>query len=317
MYFVSWLPSFYYFGSMKSMLLVSLVFYNYATFGQAGSEIYLFDMKVTDGQVVISNGKNITNHKGYDNQPFFHPSQPIIYYSSFNDSSRSDIKYYNYDRKETKNFTVTHEREYSPTVTPDEKFISCILQRDNGAQDLVKYPVGGGKPDVLVWHLKVGYHAWAGENKVFLFVLDDSVHNSLHNYNVDNSTDTVVAENIGRSLHPVPGEYAMSYVQKLTDKQSVIKKYVISSGISVPIIYSLPGQDFFCWAQTNSDGEIKRFLLSSDGNKLFFYQDNSFTEFKDKKWLPVILEGDTKMLNGVTRLATNADNTKLAVVVGE
>src|SRR5258706_7191271 len=115
---------------MKNIILSLLIFSIITASGQAGSEIYLFDMKVSDGQVVLSNGRNITCHKGYDNQPFFHPTEPLIYYSSFNDSGRSDIKYYDYEKKETKNLTLTHEREYSPTVTPDSQFISCILQRD-------------------------------------------------------------------------------------------------------------------------------------------------------------------------------------------
>ena len=44
---------------------------------------------------------------------------------------------------------------------------------------------------------------------------------------------------------------------------------------------------------------------------------NSFIEFKDKTWQAVIVEGKTSMLKGVTRLAANRDNTKLAVVVSE
>jgi len=302
---------------MKPVFLIVFICFGYISFGQAGSEIYLFDLRITGGQLVISNGRNISNHKGYDNQPFFHPSKSLIYYSSFNDSGRSDIKYYNIGTKETKNLTTTHDREYSPTVTPDGKFLSCILQRDNGAQDLVKYPIEGGRPEVLVWHLKVGYHAWVRENKVFLYVLDDSIHNSLHNYDVSNNMDTVIAENIGRSLHPVPAEDALSYVQKLANKQSVIKRYVLSTGVSSPVLYTLPGQDFFCWTQPSSATEQKKFLVSTDGSKLFFHQDYSATEFKDKTWTPVIVEGDASMLKGITRLAINADNTKLAVVVGE
>ncbi|HET6993409.1 MAG TPA: hypothetical protein VFI06_00440 [Chitinophagaceae bacterium] len=301
---------------MKTGLLLCFILSFFFSFGQGGSEIYLFDLKIADGQITISGGKNITNHKGYDNQPFFHPSRPIIYYSSFDDSSRSDIRYYNYETKETKNLTTTQDREYSPTVTPDGRFISCILQRDNGAQDLIRYPIDGGRPEVLVWHLKVGYHTWVGENKIFLFVLDDSIHNSLHNYEPSTNMDTVIAENIGRSLHPIPAEQALSYVQKLVNKQNVIKRYVIATGVSSPIIYTMPGQDFFCWTQVNPVDQ-KKFLVSSDGNKLFFSQDYSATEFKDKNWTPVIVEGNASMLKGVTRLAINADNTKLAVVVNE
>jgi tricorn protease-like protein len=301
---------------MKTGLLLCFTSLFFFSYGQSGSEIYLFDLKIADGQVIISNGKNITNHKGYDNQPFFHPSRPIIYYSSFDDSSRSDIRYYNYETKETKNLTTTHEREYSPTVTPDGRFISCILQRDNGAQDLVRYPIEGGKPEVLVWHLKVGYHAWVGEKKVFLYVLDDSIHTSLHNYEVSTNIDTVIAENIGRSLQPIPAEEALSYVQKLVNKQNVIKRYVIATGVSSPIIFTVPGQDFFCWTQANP-ADQKKFLLAGDGSKLFFSQDYSATEFKDKVWTPMVVEGNSSMLKGVSRLAVSADNTKLAVVVNE
>lgn len=300
----------------KEIFLTALALSCINAFAQPGSEIYLFDMKITNGQVLISNGKNITNHKGYDNQPFFDLRRPVIYYSSANDSNRTDIKYYNYETGETKNFTTTHEREYSPTVTPSEKkFISCILQRDNGAQDLVKYPETGGKPEVLVWHLKVGYHAWVSSNKVFLYVLDDSIRNSLHNYDVSNNKDTVIAENIGRSLHQIPWENALSYVQKLADKQNVIKRFDMATGISSPIIYTLPGQDLFCWVQLYTNKDQKKVLLSTDGSKVFSYSENTGIEFKDKKWQEVLIEGDRTMLKGVTRMATNADAGKLAVVV--
>ena len=48
-----------------------------AAFAQPGSEIYLFDLHERKETVSIENGKNITNHKGYDTQPFFHFSEPL------------------------------------------------------------------------------------------------------------------------------------------------------------------------------------------------------------------------------------------------
>jgi hypothetical protein len=55
----------------------------------------------------------------------------------------------------------------------------------------------------------------------------------------------------------------------------------------------------------------------SDGKSLFFYTEDPYVEFKDKKWKPVTIKDDHSKLKGVTRLATNADNTKLAIVVSE
>src|SRR5437762_2383933 len=292
---------------MKVLFVPFLILSCVVSTAQSSTEIFLFDMKVVADKVILSKGVNITNHKGYDNQPFFDPSQPIIYYSSFDDSDRSDIKFYNYSTKQTANLTRTKEREYSPTVTPDGNFVSCIIQRDNGAQDLAKYPIHGGTPVVLINHLRVGYHAWAGEDKLFLFVLDDSINNSLHYYYLDKNADTVIAENIGRSLHKIPGQTAMSFLQKVAEKQFVVKKFDLNTGVINSVIPALPGQDQLCWLRDNM-------MLMSDGSKLFFYRENSFTELKDRKWQPATIQGNTSMLKGVTRLATNSDNSKLAVV---
>lgn len=270
-------------------------------------------MKVDKGQITLSNGVNISKHKGYDNQPFFHPSKPFIYYTSSNDTARidsSDIKIYNYQTGQTTRFTNTPDREFSPTVTPDAKFISCILQRKNGAQDLVKYSIEGGQLKTLVNHLKVGYHAWADENKVLMFILDDSVHFSLHFYNLRKDADTVIAENIGRSVNKIPGQNAMSFIQKISDTLSVIKKFDLNNDAVTNIIYSLKGKDLLTWLNNNT-------ILMSDGKKIFYYQVNAYEEFKDHKWKPLIIKGNTAILKGITRLATNADNTKLAVVVNE
>jgi len=315
MYHDSYLPldrqfEFYYIRRMKNVFFIIFILHFSRSAAQAGSEIFLFDMKIENGQVFLSNGINITNHKGYDNQPFFHPSKPVIYYSSFNDSGRSDIKYYNYQTKETKNFTLTHDREYSPTVTPDSNFISCIIQRDNGAQDLAKYPIDGGKAEVLINHLKIGYHAWAGENKLLLYVLDDSTHNSLHYYYLEKNADTVIAENVGRSLHKIPGQNAMSFVQKTSEKTSFIKKFDMNTGVISTVVATLPGQDYFTWLQNG-------LMLMSDGNKLYYRRETAFQEIKDKGWQPVIVAGDVSMLKGVTRLAANAVNNELAIVVSE
>ena len=291
--------------AMKKIFTVAFIFHYLTCFGQAGSEIFLFDLKITDGQVILSNGINITNHKGYDNQPFFHPSQPLIYYTSFNDSARSDIKYYNFEKKTTSNLTITHDREYSPTVTPDGKFISCIIQRDNGNQDLGEYPINGGEPEVLINNLKVGYHAWIDKDRLLLFVLVDSTTNNLHYYNLALKKDTVIAINPGRSLHKIPGQNALSFIQKNSGKDWTIRKFDITNGMISAITPTIPGQENLCWLQNN-------IILMSEGSRIF-----SFRVGIDKEWQLVIVEGDSTMFKGVTRLATNSSNTKLAIVVSE
>jgi hypothetical protein len=288
---------------MKTYLTGVLFFVVTTVFSQASSEIYLFDLKSKKGQVTLSNPVNITKHKGYDNQPSFDADNTLIYYSSFNEDGRSDIKMYNYETKETKSFTTTQEREYSPTLTPDKYFISCIIQRDNNAQDLGKYPLGGGAPDVIINNLIVEYHAWLDNSNLALFVLGDP--NTLHLYQLPTKQDTILANNIGRSLHKIPGTRAFSFIQKTAEKDWLIKKVDLETQKISTVTKTIAGQEDIAWT---SDGLI----LTSDGEKLFV-----FTPGKDLSWREVEIKAGKEILKGVTRLAVSQDGDKLAVVVAE
>ncbi len=288
---------------MKTIASGILFFVTASVGAQTGSEIYLFDLKVKKNDLIISNPMNITHHKGYDNQPSFDAENSLVYYSSFNDDGRSDIKTYNYKTEETKSFTNTQEREYSPTLTPDKNFISCIIQRDNNAQDLGKYPIGGGTPDVIIDNLVVGYHAWMDNSNLALFVLSDP--NTLHLYRLPVRKDTVLANNIGRSLHKIAGERSFSFIHKISEKDWLIKKIELGTLKISTIISTLPGREDITWT---SDGLI----LTSDGEKIFAYQPG-----KGSTWREVVIKNGKEVLKGVTRLAVSQKGDKLAVVVAE
>jgi hypothetical protein len=266
-----------------------------------GTEIYLFDLKNGKKELVLSGAKNITQHPGYDNQPFFHPDKPLLYYASGNDEGRTDILEYNIETGARRHITTTHEREYSPTLTPDKKFISCIIQRDSGAQDLGKYPTDGGESQIIINSLVVGYHAWADDSHVFVFAL--GTPNTLRCFFVNEKKDLLIAENIGRSIHRIPGSTDISFVDKTTDKW-LIKK-VNSKGETIETIHeTLPNREDLSWTP---DGK----LVTSDGQKFFFLQPR-----KKGGWEEIKLESALS-LKGITRLAINNDGTKLAVVVSE
>jgi Tol biopolymer transport system component len=290
---------------MNRLILFVLFLYGYNAFGQPGSEIFLFDLHLRKDHVSIDNPKNITNHKGYDNQPFFHIDKPLIYYASFNDEGRSDIKFYNYKSEETKSLTQTPEREYSPTLTLDKEFISCIIQRDNGAQDLCKYPVNGGEPSVLINNLTVGYHVWADNSHLGLFVLGmNGEANEFHYFRLPTKTDTIIAQNIGRSLHKIPNETAISFIHKISDKEWIIKKFNTATHQVSNIATTLPGNEDMCWTP---DGKI---LMSGD-SKIYWIDPKT-----DLVWKEVKIESTTP-IKGMTRIAVNSSGNKLAIVIAE
>lgn len=273
---------------------------------QTGSEILLFDLKVKKGKVILSNPKNITNHPGYDNQPSFHANEPVVYYSSFNEDGRAEIKSYNYKTGESKQITTTPEREYSPTLTPDRTGLSCIIQRDNGAQDLGRYALDGGDPYVIIDSLMVGYHVWADNSHLALFILGaNGAPNTLHYMRLPTKEDTVVAENIGRALHRVPDERAISFVHKVSQNDWQIRKLNTENMIISTIAATLPGREDICWTDDKK-------IISSDGTKLFFLDPK-----EGGQWKEATLESGGQLLKGVTRLAIGGEGDKLAVVISE
>lgn len=288
---------------MKPLLLSLLILLSLNSFAQSGTEIYLFDLIVSDDGVSIANGKNITNRSGYDNQAYFHHHLPIIYYSSIDESERSEIKSFNYQTGETKRFTHTPEREYSPTLTPDDAFISCIIQRDNGAQDLGKYPVNGGEADVLIDELMVGYHSWVDQDRLLMFVLGEP--HELHLYNIPAAEDRILHKDIGRSLHRIPGQEAMSFVDKSDSTQWRLMRLDARKLSTSPIIELAEGREDVCWTQN-------AYLLMSTEEGLMFHNPNS-----TMGWQEVKVEGETGMLKGITRIAVNPVNDKITVVVSE
>jgi hypothetical protein len=267
------------------------------------TEIYLFKLSVNDTNVVLTQPLNISNHKGYDNQPHFHPTQPLLYFAANNEQKKSDIKQYSLQTGALTNITQTGESEYSPTVTPDQAYLSCILLRDDKVQDLIRYPIDGGTPSPLVNTLKVGYHVWINEHQLLLFVLKDSVTNELHHYDLRTKEDKVIAKAPGRSLHKIPGRAAMSFIEKTSADQYTLKKLDIASG-AITTITALPPKDDIAWTRNG-------LVLLSNGNSIRVYNP------KRNRWTSAVIEGDGTLMKNISRMAINPANDLIAVVAAE
>lgn len=263
------------------------------------TEIYLADLNVTKGSVSLRDPRNITNHSGYDNQPFFHPDKPIVYYTSADEKGNTDIISFDFSSNKTTALTKTPQKEYSPTVTPDKQYLSCIIQRDDGAQDLGKYPIDGGAPVILIKNLTIGYHAWSNSNFIIAFVLGEP--NTLRLIDLESKKDLWLADKPGRSLHQIPGSSSISFVDKSTDTW-VIKKFVSIDAI-MQITETLPGREDQAW--------IDKKIIMSDGKKFFFYDTVENTGWQE------IAIPDGMPSGSITRLAINKSGDKLAFVVSE
>lgn len=286
---------------MKKIL--ALLFVSNLLFAQNGTEIFLLDISESGGTITLSNPKNITNRRGYDNQPFFHPNQPLLYYTAMQDG-QTDIWSYNLKTGVGLQITNTIDSEYSPTVTPDQKYLSCIVQRkSNGDQDLVKYNIKNPTETQLIFESqktgKIGYQAWRNPNELITFVLGEP--QTLHYQNLTEKKDIVVAPNIGRSLHLIPKQKAFSFVQQI-DKKWLIRSFNPQKNTITDIAESSPDSEHYnTWLSEN-------IIFESRNTDIFSY--NLIT----KEWKAVSLP-DMLPKRKISRMAVKGN--KIAIVIEE
>lgn len=271
---------------------------------QPNTDIHLYDMSVKARTVVLSKPRNITPHPGYDNQPYFHPTQPVLYYTASAEGGRTDLRAYNYHTGQSQPITATPEREYSPTLTEDQQFLSCIIQRDNGQQDLGKYPLAGGPATVLIDNLKVGYHAWIDRSRLLVYVLATPT-NELHDYDLATGRDTIVARNIGRSLKRIPNQSAISFLEQMPEGKWLIRRFDTQTRVITTLAPALEGSEDLAWTRNG-------LLLMSNGDRIYCRKPGA-----RGSWQPVTMKGAALPLKKASRLATNPASDRLAVVVSE
>ena len=286
---------------MKKLLV--LLFVSNLLFAQSGTEIFLLDITNSSGNITLSNPKNITNRKGYDNQPFFHPSQPLLYYTAMHDG-QTDIWSYNLKTGVELQITNTIDSEYSPTVTPNKKYLSCIVQRKaNGDQDLVKYNIKKPTETQMIFESqktgKIGYQAWLNPNELITFVLGEP--QTLHYQHLISKKDLIIAPNIGRSLHLIPKQKAFSFVQQI-EKKWLICSFNPQKNTIIDIAESHPDSEHYnAWLSENT-------ILESRNTDIFSYS------LMTKEWK--IVDLPNMFLNRkISRMAIKGN--KIAIVVEE
>ena len=184
-------------SSFKYALLVLLALSFFDLKAQApDTEIHVYEMKEKKGKITLSKGKNVTNRKGYDNQPHFFLEDYLLFTSEID--GQTDIMMLDMYEDELKNLTNSEVSEYSPTMVPGYESFSVIRQDLEGNQILWLYHIRGKKPTVLFEDIApVAYHAWSG-SEVAMMVLGEPV--TMVVTSATDRRDRIITSNIGRTL---------------------------------------------------------------------------------------------------------------------
>jgi Peptidase family M28/WD40-like Beta Propeller Repeat len=265
-----------------------------ATAQAPATDIFLLPV---DG-ATVGEPSRVTDRDGYDNQPQFLPDGSALVYSSQGPDGTTDIRLYDLVSGESGALVATPESEYSPTPIPGRRAISVVRDYGDLVQQLWAFPLDGGAPELLLPDVNpIGYHAWADEETLLLFVLGDT--NTLQTAQVGPGTGTVVAESPGRALARIPGGVEMSYVDKSEDTWW-LTAFDPRSGTSRRLTTTLDGREDYAWAP---DGTA----WMGDDSRLYRWDP------RDPQWRPVA-DLDAAGIQGITRLAFSPDGARLALV---
>lgn len=284
---------------MKKISLVFLLFFS-VSFSQVNTEIQVFDILKNEKGYQLKNGKNISNNSGYDSQPFFYDDNRVIFSSTR--KGNTDIALVNLkDEKRTLYFmsNTGNGGEYSPQRIPSSNDISAVRLDNDGLQRFYSYDYKTKISKVLLPDVKVAYPAWFDKNTlVSSVIVNDSLHLMLSD--LKEKTNTIIAKNVGRSIHKIPNSELMSFISKDNKKYWLLKSFNPKTK-EIKTITSIGKTEDVAWLPNGTlllpmGSTIYRFNPKTDQRPTLFFS------FSDEN------------INNISRMAINDDGTKIAIV---
>jgi Tol biopolymer transport system component len=278
------------------------------------TEIYLApftegDAKTTQIGIIaisklgVSVGKaiNITNHPGYDNQPFFLPDSSGVLFSSNRDGKQNDIYRYDLAAKAIVQLTHTPENEYSPTIMPGGKTFSTVRGDE---QRLWTFNLDGSDAGLAYAHAgKIGYHAWISPDRLAVYVLgaQASDPSTLQLVDLRTGTADIIESGIGRSLQMRPGAGTLVFVHKPRGATLwEIRELNPDTRKILPLTDTVEGSEDLTWTP-------KGVMVMGAKSKLYMWIE------QEDRWVEI---GDLKSsgVTAISRLAISPDGKWIAVV---
>ena len=273
------------------------------------TEIYVAGMVLDGGAVFFGAPTNVTNHQGYDNQPYFLPSGDAILYTSEGADYRMDAWKLDLTTGERTQLTNTpNNSEYSPKLMPDGSGISVIFEQENrGGQQVRRYLTGETEASDLMTDVSpVGYHAWGqGTRYLALFALGDP--STLRLVDREAGTVEIKHENIGRALYALPDGSGYTFTERLADDRFQVLHLDIESG-TVSLLFELPGANEHYALMANPDAPMGVSFVSANDSKLYF-RNSAADEWHE------VADFAEQGINTITRLAVSPKLNRIAFVV--
>jgi len=304
---------------MKGLLIVALVTLTQVPAAPPGTDIYLVPLSSGLASMKTAKPVAVAVAAGYDNQPSFSADGNAILFAANRDGKQTDVFEFSRQHGRITQRTQTAENENSPTHLPggagpnasfsvvQSEFDRNGVRPESPIQRLWRFDANGKSPALILADINpVGYHAWMDDDRLVLFVLGaQGKPATLQIANAKTGQAEIAAENIGRSLHRIPGTRLASFVHREGDTYTVKQIDPASKKID-PLMKAVPGSSDrdMAWMP---DGKT---ILMSSGTKVFAWTRGA------ADWTEVF-DAAAHTLGPVTRLSVSPKGDAVAIVVAE
>ncbi|HEX2062680.1 MAG TPA: hypothetical protein VHK90_18205 [Thermoanaerobaculia bacterium] len=182
------------------------------------TEVWLGRLDMREGRFAVTDLQNISRHPGYDNQPAFFPDGASLLFTTEAENvaeSGLGVHAVRYFIDSGRSVALTSARGFSPTPTPDGKFIMTLREGSVWLHDI------DGKPlENLLPHVKTaGYYTRMDQDRWVLFMNEPDRRIAI--WDQQRFSLAKIVPNAITAPYRVPGEMAVTFVVQEGDRKTI------------------------------------------------------------------------------------------------
>jgi hypothetical protein len=260
------------------------------------TEVWVGAVDLRDGGFAVSELRNASSHRGYDNQPAFLPDGHSLLFTTEAenlDETGLGVHAVRYDARTGKTTPLPLARGFSPTPTGDGRI---MLLREGGVW---LHDARGKLLRALADTKQAGYFLRFEDDTWVLFMNDQDRRIVLYDPKT-HALETMIA---GATTAPyrVPGERAVTFVTEDKETRTLHRLDVDAKRVSTLATIPFPTGGHHVWSRRGT-------LFIASGSSIHEWSPSKPTEW------PVVYRFDSPDLQGITRIALNATADRIALV---
>ena len=260
------------------------------------TEVWVGALDLREGGFAVSDLKNISNHRGYDNQPAFLPDGRSLLFTTEAvnlDETGLGVHAVKYDLRTGKSTPLPLARGFSPTPTADGRI---MLLRQGG----VWLHDGHGKLLRALTSTKEAGYFYRFEDELWVLFMNDKDRRIVLYDPQSHALETMINGAI-TAPYRVPGERAVTFVVQSGDTRTLHRLDVDAKRVTTLATIPFRTGGHHVWTPRGT-------IFMASGSAIHEWDPR-----RPSEW-PIVHRFDSPDLQGITRIALNPAADRIAIV---